>query len=212
MLCPRCGIDQPKAVECVNCGIVVKKFDNQRRFLRATTVKEKGLGTILVLVGALILGVLVVAWQWSPSPPEEVAPPPPVVTGPVVAMPSLEDFWTSGATGFRRTAAVQQERKVAMLVWFYRTDCPECVAVETGTFRNGEVRAWLAQNERVRMNVSAGEEERVIAEKFGVTTVPAAFVVRSDGERHPLPVFLPETTTPVSAAEFLKSLRALAGR
>ena len=48
----------------------------------------------------------------------------------MIAPSVLDDFWSSGPVGFRNAVQNQQERKVSMLVWFYRKDCAECIAVE----------------------------------------------------------------------------------
>jgi len=210
MICPRCGIEQTRAKECANCGVVVGKWKPGKD--RGPRVRQAGIGALLVL-GALGLVLLVVVMvQAQPEAPE----PEPIAGSTITSTAAdhvMDEFWSSGAVGFKHAVQDQQERKVPMLVWFARDEaCPECVAVEQAIFADRDVRGWLAQGIRVRVAPAATPDNQSIADRFGVTTVPAAFVVRSDGARRPIEVFQPGTTTPRPAAEWLAQARELASR
>jgi hypothetical protein len=221
MICPRCGIEQPRGVECANCGIVVAKWSTART--RGPQLKQAGIGALLVFLGLIVVFVVVLfkadfgnpvgRVEGSPPPPPEQLGPPPAEGGATSASEHvMEDFWSSGVLGLRNAAEDQQARRVAMLVWFHEEECAPCRAVEDGIFDDRDVSTWLAQNNRVRIDPGASPENQGIADKFGVTTIPTAFIVRSDGVRKPIAVFVGDTTAPRPAAEWLKEARSLAGR
>lgn len=220
MICPRCGIEQPKAVECANCGVVVKKW--KPTSARGPRLKQAGIGAILVFFALLIVfvAVLLKADFGNPTGRIEVSSgggsgTTPVAAGPVgttATQDVMTDFWSSGVVGLRAASEDQRDRKVAILVWFYREDCAECKAVQDQIFDNEEVDAWLAQNNRVRIDPSSTPDNQDITDKFGVTRIPTAFIIRSDGVRKPVEVFAPGTTTPRAPADWLKDARAIAVR
>lgn len=218
MICPRCGIEQPRGVECANCGVVVAKWKPPTA--RGPRLKQAGsIGAVLVFL-ALIVVFVVVLFQADFSNPTGrieagAAPGAGAPTAPAVQSASehvMEDFWSSGVVGLRAASDDQRDRHVAILVWFHTEDCAPCRAVETQVFDDPQVDAWLAQNNRVRVDTTTSPENAEIATKFGVTTAPAAFIIRSDGVRKPIEVFQKDGTTPRPAAEWLTEARALAGR
>lgn len=210
MICPRCGIEQARAKECANCGVVVAKWKANKE--RGPRVRQAGIGALLVLGALGLVLVAVVLIQRQPAAPEVHADIPQGVTG-TAGDHVMDEFWSTGSIGFKHAVDDQQERKVPMVVWFTRDDgCPECVAVEQGIFGDREVRGWMAQNIRVRIAPAATPDNQSIADRFGVTTLPAAYVVRSDGARRAIDVFQAGTTTPRPAAEWLAQARELANR
>ncbi len=217
MICPRCGIEQPKAIECANCGIVPGKWKPPSA--RGPRLKQAGIGAVLVFIALIVVfvGVLLKADFSNPTGRFEAggASTPVEPTGPVVPSASeavMKDFWSSGVVGLRAASEDQRDRKVAILLWFHQADCPPCTAVEEQIFDDKDVDLWLSANNRVRIDPDSTPENKAIAEKFGVTRLPTAFVIRSDGVRKPIEVFQKGTTTPRPAAEWLKEARAASGR
>lgn len=208
MICPRCGIEQPRAEECANCGIVVAKF-KRHRLTRPTAAAGAG----LLIVGLLLaIGLVFVFGRMREGAAlMEVRTPdagPQVGGGTDLPDPTgLETYWAQGAGGFRGAVQTQMEQKQPMVVWFRPEACPACEPVES-LLESSEVRMWLNQALRVRIDPATGPDEAAIAEKFGVTATPALYVVRTNGERKP--VAPPAAGT--SPAAFLGTLRAAAGR
>lgn len=208
MICPRCGIEQPRAEECANCGIVVAKY-KRHRLPRPTAAASAG----LLIVGLLVaIGVVFVLGRMKEGAALlEVSTP---AAGPQVGgatdLPDptgLETYWAQGAGGFRGAVQTQMEQKQPLVVWFRPEPCPACAPVEP-LLESSEVRMWLNQALRVRIDPASGPDEAALAEKFGVTATPALYVVRTNGERRP--VATPAAGTTPEA--FLSTLRAAAGR
>lgn len=213
MICPRCGMEQPTAVECVHCGVVVGKYKDRRRLrLPAPGGSEAAGAGLLGLVAVVAVGLGV--WWFTRAEPTVGAPPPmpSPLTDAAPNQSAIDEHWAQGAAGFRQAAALQMEQKLPVVVYFNRPSCPECYALDQ-LWRDPTVDAWLTKEAlRVRVDVEATPENAEIAGKFGVTAAPAVFVVRTNGERKAVSPFAAGGTTALPAADFVAALRAAAGR
>lgn len=81
IVCPRCGLEQSQAAECINCGVVFAKVGREPspRPVGAAAVASQSRGS---LIGGLLLAALAIAAALlffprspSPAPPAETAPP-----------------------------------------------------------------------------------------------------------------------------------------
>ena len=70
MLCPKCGFEQPDALECARCGIIISKY---RARVAATAAAQATPGATSALPG-----------QPGPIPPAPQLPPAPIYTPPQV--------------------------------------------------------------------------------------------------------------------------------
>lgn len=208
MICPRCGIEQPRAEECGNCGIVIAKY---RRHRVPRPVAAAGAGALILVLVLVLVVVFVLGRMRDGAPLVAVTPS---GAGPAVGAATdlpdptaLETYWAQGSGGFRSAVETQIEQKQPMVVWFRPEVCPECAAWQA-LVDSAEVRMWLNQSLRVRVDPATGPAEQVLAEKFGVTSTPAMYLVRTNGER--VPVAAPAAGTTPEA--FLATLRAAAGR
>lgn len=213
MVCPRCGVEQASATECVHCGIVVARFKPHRP---ARTPPRAGL-----TVGAVFAVVLlaVAAWMlWNAVAPLEAEPPPVAAlpTPPDVTHPAdptiLDTRWARGAVGFRAAVTNQLDLRVPMVVYFHDRECTSCDRIQLELLNSGAFMAWLSDGLRVEVVVDDGPEDQALADKFGATTLPALWVVRSNGQRKPVPLTVGASGTLVDPATLVASLKEAAGR
>lgn len=211
MICPRCGVEQPKAVECVHCSIVVARFKPRRYNWRQeapTFTVGVVFSLVMVAISAWMLWRAIVPLT-EEAPIVTALPRPPDVT--TRGDPSvLDTHWSRGAAGFRAAVASQIDLRVPMLVYFHNRDCPSCVALQSTLFVSPAFEGWIQDGLRVEVVVDDGPEDKALADKFGVTTLPALWVVRSNGQRKAVALMAGEA--PVEAAAFVASLKAAAGR
>jgi thiol-disulfide isomerase/thioredoxin len=227
MNCPRCGLDQPEAPECLNCGVVFAKVDRQPS---ARPAAPPPVPTIerprSSLAGGLLLAALVIAlgllfFPRSPEPklptvseastPSERRPARKAASSEeapaeaetvtlaadgqvVVEAPERErrrarfpSAWYEGHTGYRKAMQEAEEDGTPVAVYFYTDWCGYCRQLENGLLSKPEVQQPFEYLVKVKINPEQGQEERAIADQYGVTGYPSFFVLPSaDGEAEPV--------------------------
>ncbi|HSK79946.1 MAG TPA: thioredoxin fold domain-containing protein [Thermoanaerobaculia bacterium] len=89
IVCPRCGLEQSQAAECINCGVVFAKVGREpsARPVGAATVASKPRSSLIggLLLAALAIAAALLFLPRSPSPPPLAATAPPEVDEPAPA-------------------------------------------------------------------------------------------------------------------------------
>lgn len=213
MLCPKCGVEQARAAECGHCGIVVARY-RPRRYNwapeRPAVTFGAGFAVILLAIAAWMLWSAVTPIEAEPAVVEAL-PTPADVTQP--ADPSaLDARWSRGAAGFKGAVAAQLDLRVPMVVYIHDRACLSCAQIQAELLNSPHVAAWMADDPRVEIVVDDGPDDHALAEKFGVTTLPALWVVRSNGQRKAVALTTGADGALPDVATFLAGLKDAAGR
>lgn len=86
IVCPRCGLEQSQAAECINCGVVFAKVGREpsARPVETAAVAPQARGSLIggLLLAALAIAVALLFLPRSPSPVPPAAGAPPEVEKP----------------------------------------------------------------------------------------------------------------------------------
>jgi thiol-disulfide isomerase/thioredoxin len=116
----------------------------------------------------------------APSP--QSAPPARREAAPPRAVPSLPTFpWSEGARGFRSASNEQRASGCPMLLYFRTEWCPYCKQFDRSILSDSGVSAAMAPAVKVRIDPEKGDDERALANKFGIRGYPTLILVARDG-------------------------------
>lgn len=215
MTCPKCGIEQPRAAECIHCHIVVDRYRPPPRYAWANTPRPLVTGGAIGAALLLAAGLGLVAWTLTRMPGPPGPHPVPVTTSaPDMTVPgptsALDTYWGSGAIGFRSAVQSQIDLRVPMLVYFHRRECASCDQLQRELLNSPEFVAWVQDGLRVEVNVDTSPEDAELAAKFNVTEYPSLVAVRTDGTRIPIALLGPNG--PVAPKDFVAACKKATGR
>ena len=93
------------------------------------------------------------------------------------------EAWEDDAQGlYAALRTIEKGDARPMVVYFYTDWCPYCRQFEKELLGTARVRAYLSETLAVRINPENGDQEREIAEYYGVNGYPA-FFVQGQGSR-----------------------------
>jgi thioredoxin-related protein len=84
--------------------------------------------------------------------------------------------WHEGAEAFDTALEKARDEKRAVAVYFYTDRCGYCGQLENMLLERGEVKGYLEDLTRIRINPEDGTNERRIAQRYRVDSFPAFFV------------------------------------
>lgn len=108
-------------------------------------------------------------------------PPPPKPSAP------LTPAWFLGASGYDGAELERQSARASMVIYFQKRKCDACRKFEHDVLAAPEVKSFLGDVVKVRVDPDEGEAARKLAARFGVTDVPAVAVVPHEGPPRLLP-------------------------
>jgi hypothetical protein len=88
--------------------------------------------------------------------------------------------WLHGATGFARAVELQRELNVSLVVYFYTDRCSDCRTLEDQYLPAPSVHRALQRSVAVRINPDYGQEERQIADRYGVVSYPTFLIMDNE--------------------------------
>ena len=115
-----------------------------------------------------------------PAPPESARLPPPATPAPAPAGP-VTPAWFLGASGFDGAELERQSARATMLVYFQKKRCDECRQFEKSVLAAPEMKAFLQDVVKVRIDPGDGAREEKLARRFEVHDLPALAVVPQRG-------------------------------
>ncbi len=145
---------------------------------------------VVALLAALAFGAALVldlggiqARLFSDGPSR---PPPPVAKLPAAAPLSkpaapITPAWYLGATGYEGAELERRAARASMVIYFQKRKCDACRRFEREVLGAPEVKAFLAEVVKVRVDAEDGAAERKLAGRFGVTGFPSVVVVGTRG-------------------------------
>ncbi len=120
---------------------------------------------------------------------------------------SLSD-WHQGIAGYIQAVRDQSRSGAPMALFFYTDWCPNCRKLREQVLSSEEVRGYLANLQRVRINPENGPAEDRLAREFGVVAYPSFFIVdAASGEAR-----LIRRTSNITPAQFIEQLREAANQ
>jgi thiol:disulfide interchange protein len=151
---------------------------------------------MLVLLAALAVGAALVLdvggvqarlFAEGPDPARALAPKfPAAPPAPAPAAP-ITPAWYLGASGYDGAELERQAARANLVVYFQRRRCDPCRRFEHEVLGAPEVKSFLAEVVKVRVDPDDGDREQKLAKRFGVTTLPAVAVIPQRGPPHLLP-------------------------
>jgi thiol-disulfide isomerase/thioredoxin len=85
--------------------------------------------------------------------------------------------WYSGADGYAQAERQHKQSNAPMAVYFYTDWCPYCKRLEANILKSDEVDRFLRNVVKVRVNPEDGEDETLLARRYGITGYPSFFIV-----------------------------------
>jgi len=92
---------------------------------------------------------------------------------------SVSGSWYEGAAGYDRAWPEWKESKAPALVYFYTDWCRYCREFEHELLSSSEVKDYLQNVVKIRINPEAGNKDNEVAKMFGVTGYPSIFIIPS---------------------------------
>jgi hypothetical protein len=150
---------------------------------------------VLVLLAALAFGAALVldlggiqsrlfpgGSERTPPLAKLPAPPPsPKPTAPITPA------WYLDANGYEGAELERQAARASMVIYFQKRKCDACRRFEREVLGAPEVKSFLSEVVKVRVDPEDGESERKLAARFGVRGVPAIAVIPHHGPPRVLP-------------------------
>jgi thiol:disulfide interchange protein len=91
--------------------------------------------------------------------------------------------WYEGHTGYQKALQEAKEDGTPLAVYFYTDWCGYCRQLDAELLSKPEVQQPFQYLVKVKINPERGQEERAIADQYGVTGYPSFFVLPSaDGQ------------------------------
>jgi len=143
-----------------------------------------------VLVAAIVFGAALVfdvgglqsrLFAEGPERQRELAPP--KLPAPEVQKPAapITPAWYLGASGYEGAELERQAARVNMVIYFQKRSCDPCRKFEHEVLGSAEVKSFLADVVKVRVDPDDGAAEHKLAARFGVSGVPAVAVIPHQG-------------------------------
>ena len=143
-----------------------------------------------VLVAAIVFGAALVfdvgglqsrLFAEGPERQRELAPP--KLPAPEVQKPAapITPAWYLGASGYEGAELERQAARVNMVIYFQKRSCDPCRKFEHEVLGSPEVKSFLADVVKVRVDPDDGAAEHKLAARFGVSGVPAVAVIPHQG-------------------------------
>ena len=144
----------------------------------------------LVLLAAAAFGLALVLdvgglqsrlFAEGPERQRELAPP--KLPAPEVQKPAapITPAWYLGASGYEGAELERQAARVNMVIYFQKRSCDPCRKFEHEVLGSAEVKSFLADVVKVRVDPDDGAAEHKLAARFGVSGVPAVAVIPHQG-------------------------------
>jgi hypothetical protein len=113
----------------------------------------------------------------------------PKLPAPVAQKPAapITPAWFLDASGYDGAELERQAARVNLVVYFQRRKCDPCRRFERDVLGAPEVKSFLQDVVKVRVDPDDGDAERKLAMRFGVSEVPAVAVVPHQGPPRLLP-------------------------
>ncbi len=92
--------------------------------------------------------------------------------------------WYLGRSGYDGAELERQSARASMVVYFQKRRCDACRRFEHEVLAAPEVKSFLADVVKVRLDA---DEEQELASRFGVTAVPSVVVVPQQGPPRVMP-------------------------
>ena len=152
------------------------------------------LGTA-VFLGALALAALLVLdlgglrtrlFADTPERPSKIAPKLPAPSAEKPAAP-ITPAWFLDASGYDGAELERQAAGASMVIYFQKRKCEPCRKFEHDILGSPEVKSFLQDVVKVRVDPDDGDAERKLAMRFGVSGVPAIAVIPHQGPPRVLP-------------------------
>ena len=143
-----------------------------------------------VLVAAIVFGAALVfdvgglqsrLFAEGPERQRELAPP--KLPAPEVQKPAapITPAWYLGASGYEGAELERQAARVNMVIYFQKRSCDPCRKFEHEVLGSPEVKSFLADVVKVRVDPDDGAAEHKLAARFGISGVPAVAVIPHQG-------------------------------
>jgi hypothetical protein len=150
----------------------------------------------LVFIAALVISLALVfdaggvrsrVFGERPEQQREFAPP--RLPAPATTTPSaaVTPAWYLGASGYEGAELERQSARANLIIYFQKRACDPCRKFEREVLASPEVKSFLADVVKVRVDPDDGAAERKLAARFGVSDVPAIAVVPDRGPPRRLP-------------------------
>ena len=155
----------------------------------------RSIGAIVLLAAlafgaALVLDVGGLQGRLFADGPER--PPPPVAKLPAPAAPQkpaapITPAWYVGASGYEGGELERQAARATMVVYFQKKKCDACRRFEHEVLGAAEVKSFLSDVVKVRVDPDDGAAEHQLAARFGITSLPAVAVIPQRGPPRLIP-------------------------
>ena len=143
-----------------------------------------------VLLAAIVFGAALVfdvgglqsrLFAEGPERKREIAPP--KLPAPEVQKPvaPITPAWYLGASGYEGAELERQAARVNMVIYFQKRSCDPCRKFEHDVLGSPEVKSFLTDVVKVRVDPDDGAAEHKLAARFGVSGVPAVAVIPHQG-------------------------------
>jgi len=115
----------------------------------------------------------------------------------------VPSYWMTGASGYEDAERRRQTTAAPMVVYFFTDWCGYCKRIDRELFSSSDVDRYLSRAVfRVRVNPEENASNRSLADRFGVHSYPAFFVVPAGGgEPSRCSLYAKEDSDPISAGE-----------
>jgi thioredoxin-like negative regulator of GroEL len=115
----------------------------------------------------------------------------------------VPSYWMTGASGYEDAERRRQTTAAPMVVYFFTDWCGYCKRIDRELFSSSDVDRYFSRAVfRVRVNPEENASNRSLADRFGVHSYPAFFVVPAGGgEPSRCSLYAKEDSDPISAGE-----------
>jgi hypothetical protein len=100
----------------------------------------------------------------------------------------ITPVWYIGANGFEGADLERQSARATLVVYFQKRSCDACRKFEREVLASAEVKSFLENVVKVRVDPGDGVREQRLARRFGVERLPALAVIPQRGPPHLVPL------------------------